>query len=88
MIAHLREPARPDRKHPMLAPAMEALEELQRKADEGMTNVINRALVPLQGLQKELNRLQSRVEELESLLKHARSGRANGDLAESDPSEG
>lgn len=51
-----------------IAPAIEALEELQRKADERMRSLISYVVAPMRELQAEIGRLQQRIEELESRL--------------------
>jgi polyhydroxyalkanoate synthesis repressor PhaR len=52
----------------VVAPAVEALEELHRRADEKMRTLIGSVLVPLRELSHEVARLQARIEELESRL--------------------
>lgn len=52
----------------VVAPALEALEELQRRADERMRGLIGCVLAPMRELQAEITRLQQRIEELESKL--------------------
>jgi polyhydroxyalkanoate synthesis repressor PhaR len=71
-LRELREELRALRENPklMLAPAIEALEELQRKADERVRSVLNTALTPLRELAGELQRLQAKIEELEGRLLH------------------
>jgi polyhydroxyalkanoate synthesis repressor PhaR len=71
-LRELREELRALRENPklMLAPAIEALEELQRKADERVRSVIATALTPLRELAGELTRLQAKIEELEARLLH------------------
>jgi polyhydroxyalkanoate synthesis repressor PhaR len=71
-LRELREELRALRENPklMLAPAIEALEELQRKADERVRSVLSTALTPLRELAAELQRVQSKVEELEARLLH------------------
>jgi polyhydroxyalkanoate synthesis repressor PhaR len=71
-LRELREELRALRENPklMLAPAIEALEELQRKADERVRAVIATALTPLRELASELQRLQAKIEELEARLLH------------------
>ncbi len=51
-----------------IAPAIEALEELQRRADERMRALISCVVAPMRELQAEIGRLQLRIEELESRL--------------------
>lgn len=71
-LRELREDLRELRENPklMVAPAIEALEELQRKADERVRSVLASALTPLKELASELQRLQARIEELEGRLLH------------------
>ncbi len=61
----------------VVAPAMEALEELQRRADERMRGLIGCVLAPMRELQAEITRLQQRIEELESKLIHGRRERSD-----------
>ncbi|MFT3921969.1 MAG: polyhydroxyalkanoate synthesis regulator DNA-binding domain-containing protein [Myxococcales bacterium] len=58
----LRDPKR------VIAPALEALEDLQRRADERLRAVIGNVVAPLRELSSEISRLQARIEELESRL--------------------
>jgi polyhydroxyalkanoate synthesis repressor PhaR len=71
-LGELREELKALRENPklMLAPAIEALEELQRKADERVRSVVASALTPLRELATELQRLQAKIEELEGRLLH------------------
>lgn len=65
----------------------EALEELQRLADDRIRGVIGVAIAQVQQLQSEVRRLQGRIEELEQKLVAAqkrREGDTKGD--ENDPS--
>lgn len=62
-MAELRE--RPRR---VVAPAVEALEDLHRRADEKMRTVIGSVIAPLRELASEVARLQSRMEDLEARL--------------------
>lgn len=62
-IAELREAPRR-----AVAPAVEALEELHRRADEKMRTLIGSVLAPLRELASEVARLQARIEELEAKL--------------------
>jgi polyhydroxyalkanoate synthesis repressor PhaR len=84
LIAHFREgpvgrfiPRAPDlpdlrelreRPRSMVAPAVEALEELHRRADEKARTLIGSVLAPLRELAHEVARLQTRIEELETRL--------------------
>lgn len=52
----------------VVAPAVEALEELQRRADEKARTLIGSVLVPIRELANEVARLQARIEELEARL--------------------
>lgn len=65
----------PKRTLTVVAPAMEALEELQRRADERMRGLIGCVLAPMRELQAEITRLQARIEELESKLTQNRRER-------------
>jgi polyhydroxyalkanoate synthesis repressor PhaR len=56
----------------ILAPAIEALEDLQRRADERVRHVVGNVLSPLRELAGEITRLQARIEELEGRLLHRR----------------
>jgi len=71
-LRELREDLRELRENPklMIAPAIEALEELQRKTDERVRGVITTVLTPLREAAAELQRLQTRIEELEARLLH------------------
>jgi polyhydroxyalkanoate synthesis repressor PhaR len=71
-LRELREDLRELRENPKLviAPAIEVLEELQRKTDERVRSVISTVLTPLREAAGELQRLQSRIEELEARLLH------------------
>ncbi len=53
----------------VVAPAVEALEELHRRADEKMRTVIGSVLAPLRELSHEVARLQARIEDLEAQLR-------------------
>ena len=84
LMAHLREgpvgrlipktelpdiPELIDRKRTqVIAPAIEALEELQRRTDQSMRAVLGFVVAPLRELQAEIGKLQHRIEELESKL--------------------
>jgi polyhydroxyalkanoate synthesis repressor PhaR len=58
-----------DRKrNQVVAPALEALEDLQRRADERMRAVIGYVVAPMRELSAEITRLHARIEELESRL--------------------
>jgi polyhydroxyalkanoate synthesis repressor PhaR len=88
LIAHFREgpvgrfipkaPELPDlrelRERPRRAvlPAVEALEDLHRRADEKMRTLIGSVLAPLRELSNEVARLQTRIEELEARLRDRR----------------
>lgn len=71
-LRELRDDLRELRENPklMIAPAIEALEELQRKTDERVRGVITTVLTPLREAAAELQRLQARIEELEARLLH------------------
>ena len=60
------EPPRPERK--LLDAPKEALDELQRLADERMKSIVQSAMGTVNQLQSEVKRLQSRIEELEDRL--------------------
>ncbi|MEZ4327603.1 MAG: polyhydroxyalkanoate synthesis regulator DNA-binding domain-containing protein [Polyangiales bacterium] len=55
-----------DRK--LMANSKEALDELQRKADDRVKSIVQSAMGTVQQLQTEVRRLQSRIEELEDRL--------------------
>lgn len=57
-----------ERPRRVVAPAVEALEELHRRADEKMRTLIGGVIAPLRELAHEVARLQARIEELESRL--------------------
>jgi polyhydroxyalkanoate synthesis repressor PhaR len=94
LMAHFREgpvarfipraPEMPDlrelRERPLkaVAPAVEALEELHRRADEKMRTLIGSVLAPLRELSNEVARLQARIEELEARLTQWRDRNDNG----------
>jgi polyhydroxyalkanoate synthesis repressor PhaR len=59
------------KKTAVIAPAIEALEELQRRTDQSMRYMIGCVVEPLRELQAEIGRLQNRIEELESKLTRA-----------------
>lgn len=61
-----------DRPMRVVTPAVEALEELHRRADEKMRTLIGSFLAPIRELSNEIARLQTRIEELESRLTHRR----------------
>lgn len=70
----------------MVAPAIEALEELQRRADQSMRAILGGILAPLKELQSEIAKLQHRIEELESRLTRDRRSpekaeKPNGDAS-------
>jgi polyhydroxyalkanoate synthesis repressor PhaR len=56
----------------VVAPAVEALEELHRRADEKMRTLIGGVLAPLRELAHEVAKLQARIEELEDRIVHRR----------------
>jgi polyhydroxyalkanoate synthesis repressor PhaR len=60
----------------LLTPAIEALEELQRRADERVRHVVGNVLAPLRDVAGEIARLQARIEELEGRLLHRRERNA------------
>ncbi len=62
------------KKTAVIAPAIEALEELQRRTDQSMRYLIGCVVEPLRELQSEIGRLQARIEELESKLTRASKG--------------
>jgi polyhydroxyalkanoate synthesis repressor PhaR len=80
LMAHFREgpvgrliPRAPDMQdlpgpRRVVAPALEALEELQRRADERLRAVLGHVVAPIRELSTEISRLQARIEELESRL--------------------
>src|SRR5690606_37845992 len=75
----LRDPKR------VVAPALEALEELQRRADERLRAVIGHVVAPIRELSTEIARLQARIEELESRLIPSKRDRSdNGGPPKSD----
>lgn len=82
-----RAPEMPDlrelRERPLkvVAPAVEALEELHRRADEKMRTLIGSVIAPLRELANEVARLQARIEELEARLIHRRD---RGEAARSE----
>lgn len=81
----------------VVAPAVEALEELHRRADEKMRTLIGGVIAPLRELSHEVSRLQARIEDLETRLTNWRERgsetrgaepRASGDTgSESQPPE-
>jgi polyhydroxyalkanoate synthesis repressor PhaR len=73
-MADLRELRDPKR---VVAPALEALEDLQRRADERMRAVIAHVVAPIRELSAEIARLQARIEELESRLMPGRRDRSD-----------
>lgn len=75
-----------DRPRQMVAPALEALEELHRRADEKMRTVIGSVLAPVRELAHEVARLQARIEELEARLTNRRE-RAEARSAARETSE-
>jgi len=71
----------------ILAPAIEALEELQRRADERVRNVVGSVLAPLREVGSEITRLQARIEELEARLLHRRERTPEPPAQPAAPSE-
>lgn len=71
----------------VVAPAVEALEELQRRADEKMRALIGTVLVPIRELAHEVARLQARIEELEARLTQWRDRGAEPERAEPERGE-
>ena len=82
-LKELREDLRELRENPKLviAPAIEVLEELQRKTDERVRSVISTVLTPLKEAAGELQRLQTRIEELEARLLHRKEQRQDAPAA-------
>ncbi len=75
-----------DPKWSVFASSKEALDELQRLADDRMRGLLGHAITHVQQLQGEVKRLQARIEELEDkLVKLGR--RKQEDEAEETPSE-
>jgi hypothetical protein len=62
----------------VVTPALEALEELQRRTDERMRSVIAHVVAPIRELSTEIARLQARIEELESKLMPGKRDRSEG----------
>ncbi len=71
----LRDPRR------VIAPALEALEDLQRRADERLRAVIGNVVAPLRELSSEISRLQARIEDLESRLIPSKRDKVQKDSA-------
>jgi polyhydroxyalkanoate synthesis repressor PhaR len=73
------------KRNQVVAPAIEALEELQRRSDASIRYVISCVVAPLRELQTEIGRLQGRIEELESKLTRERKAaspeKPNGDAS-------
>jgi polyhydroxyalkanoate synthesis repressor PhaR len=65
-----------EKKRTMLDKSREALDELQRGADDRMRSLISSALAPIHHLQGEVKRLQARIDELESTLVKASQPRS------------
>ena len=83
-MADLRELRERPRK--AVAPAVEALEELHRRADEKMRTLIGSVLAPLRELASEVARLQARIEELEArLVRRDRPERPENTPPQQDP---
>ncbi len=66
---------KPEPKRSVLLSPKEALDELQRLADDRIRGLLGGALQHVQNLQTEVTRLQQRIEELESRLSTPRSER-------------
>jgi polyhydroxyalkanoate synthesis repressor PhaR len=98
LMAHLREgpvarlipkaelpdiPELLDRKRTqVIAPAIEALEELQRRSDQSIRYVLGSVVAPLRELQAEIGKLQARIEELESkLTRDRKADKPNGEAS-------
>ncbi len=77
----LRDPKR------VIAPALEALEDLQRRADERLRAVIGNVVAPLRELSSEIAKLQARIEELESRLIPSKRDKPARDAGVSDEKE-
>lgn len=67
-----------ERPRRVVAPAVEALEELHRRADEKMRTLIGGVIAPLRELSHEVARLQARIEDLESRLTNWRERGGEG----------
>ncbi|MBK8173411.1 MAG: polyhydroxyalkanoate synthesis regulator DNA-binding domain-containing protein [Sandaracinaceae bacterium] len=60
----------------MLSASKEALEELQRTADDRLRALVSSAIAPVHYLQSEVKRLQERIDELEATLVKASQPRS------------
>lgn len=71
----------------VVGPAKEALEQLQKSADDRVRALVGTAMAHVQQLQAEVRRLQGRIEELEDRLMKAtrRSGRKDSDESADNP---
>lgn len=71
----------------VVGPAKEALEQLQKSADDRVRALVGTAMAHVQQLQSEVRRLQGRIEELEDRLMKAtrRSGRKDSDEPADNP---
>ena len=67
-----------DPKWSVFASSKEALDELQRLADDRMRGLLGHAITHVQQLQGEVKRLQARIEELEEQAGEARPSQAGG----------
>jgi len=79
-----------ERPRRVVAPAVEALEELHRRADEKMRTLIGGVIAPLRELSHEVARLQARIEDLESRLTNwrERGSESRTDKPAQEPSRG
>ena len=71
----------------IVGPAKEALEQLQKTADDRVRSLVAVAVAHVRDLQAEVRRLQGRIEELEDRLRAAtrRSGRKDSDPPSDNP---
>jgi len=67
----------------VVGPAKEALDQLQKTADDRVRALVGTAMTHVQQLQAEVKRLQGRIEELEERL--VKATRRSGGKKESDP---